>query len=61
MNTLNFKISSAYICVKNMDRAIEFYQRLFNLSVLTKDEVFSCFDINGFRLFLRKYYHKYMK
>lgn len=49
---LHMKITSAYICVKNMDRAIDFYQALFNQSVTKKDEIASCFDIQGFRLFL---------
>jgi predicted enzyme related to lactoylglutathione lyase len=32
-----------------MDRAIDFYERLFEQSVEEKDEVFSIFNIKGFR------------
>lgn len=49
---LQMKINSAYICVKNMERAVKFYEKLFNQPVSKKDETFSCFDIHGFRLFL---------
>lgn len=38
-----------YICVHNMDRAINFYENLFNCKVTGKDEIYSVFDINGFR------------
>jgi predicted enzyme related to lactoylglutathione lyase len=46
------KITSAYICVQNMDRAITFYQKLFDQPVMKRDEITSCFDVQGFRLFL---------
>lgn len=49
---LEIKLNSLYICVKNMERAIEFYEKFFEQSVFKKDEVFSIFDIKGFRFCL---------
>ncbi len=43
-------ISSMYICVRDMDRAIDFYEDLLDQTVTEKDDVYSVFDINGFRL-----------
>jgi predicted enzyme related to lactoylglutathione lyase len=50
--SLEIKLNSLYICVKNMERAIGFYEKVLNQSVLKKDEVFSIFDIKGFRFCL---------
>ena len=49
---LNFKLNSLYICVKDMNRAIDFYEKLLEQSVEKRDEVFSVFNINGFRFCL---------
>ncbi|HCQ89862.1 MAG TPA: glyoxalase, partial [Clostridium sp.] len=40
---MNFeiKLNSLYICVKNMERAINFYEKFFEKQVDIKDEVFS--------------------
>ncbi len=46
---LTFKINSLYICVKDMQRAIEFYEKLFEQKVTEQDEIYSFFDIQGFR------------
>lgn len=46
---LNFMLNSLYICVKDMNRAIEFYERLLGQAVTERDEIYSVFDINGFR------------
>jgi hypothetical protein len=46
---LTFRINSLYVCVKDMQRAIEFYERLFKQNVTERDEIYSVFDINGFR------------
>lgn len=46
------KLNSAYLCVKNMDRAIAFYEKFLEQPVKVKDEIFSIFDFNGFRLCL---------
>jgi len=43
-------LSSMYICVREMDRAIDFYEDLLDQIVTEKDDVYSVFDINGFRL-----------
>ncbi|MFD3155695.1 VOC family protein [Haloimpatiens sp. FM7330] len=49
---LNFTLNSLYICVKDMNRAIDFYEKLLEQSVEKRDEVFSIFNINGFRFCL---------
>lgn len=50
--SLEININSLYICVKNMDRAVGFYEKFFQQAVYKKDEIFSIFDINGFRFCL---------
>lgn len=45
-----FKIRSLYLCVKDMDRAISFYENFFEQNPLVCDKIYSIFDINGFRL-----------
>ena len=52
---MNCKIVSLYICVKNMERAIRFYEELFDQPVTEKDDTYSVFDINGFRFGLFSY------
>ena len=47
---MNCHIKSLYLCVKNMERAICFYENFFEKEVTIKDEIYSVFDINGFRL-----------
>ena len=42
-------INSLYICVKDMNRAIKFYEALFEQAVTERDEIYSVFDVNGFR------------
>lgn len=51
---MNFeiKLNSLYICVKDMDRAINFYEQLFNCKVSTKDDIFSSFQLESFRFCL---------
>lgn len=46
---LNCNIGSLYICVKNMDRAIKFYEDFFEQPVTERDNIYSVFEINGFR------------
>ncbi|BBF45490.1 lactoylglutathione lyase family protein, diverged [Lachnospiraceae bacterium KM106-2] len=48
-------IRSMYLCVKDMERAICFYEELFEKRVLVRDEVYSVFDLDGFRLGLFAY------
>lgn len=47
---LNCHIRSLYLCVKDMERAIHFYENFFEKEVTIKDEIYSVFEINGFRL-----------
>ncbi|MGN0616971.1 VOC family protein [Ruminococcus flavefaciens] len=51
-------IKSLYLCVKDMERAIKFYEELFEQKVTEKDDVYSVFDVNGFRLGLFAYEKK---
>jgi len=46
---LTFIVKSLYVCVKDMQRAIEFYEKLLGQKVSERDEIYSVFDINGFR------------
>lgn len=43
-------IRSLYLCVKDMHRAIKFYENFFEKDVFIKDDIYSVFDIDGFRL-----------
>lgn len=48
-------INSLYICVKDMKRAVRFYEEFFDQSVTEADDTYSVFDINGFRFGLFAY------
>lgn len=48
-------IKSLYLCVNDMERAIVFYEELFEQKVAIHDEIYSVFDISGFRLGLFAY------
>lgn len=52
---IDYNISSLYICVDDMERAINFYEELFEKAVTVRDEIYSVFDINGFRYGLFNY------
>lgn len=52
---MNCYIKSLYICVKDMDRAIAFYEGFFGQKVTKKDDIYSVFDVNGFRFGLFAY------
>ena len=41
---MNCKISSLYICVKDMERAIRFYEDFFDQPVTERDDIYSIFD-----------------
>ncbi|MFA9464018.1 MAG: VOC family protein [Velocimicrobium sp.] len=47
---MNCNIKSLYLCVTDMERAILFYEIFFEQKVTVKDNIYSVFDINGFRL-----------
>ncbi len=46
---MNCSIKSLYLCVTDMERAILFYEKLFEKEVTVRDEIYSVFDVNGFR------------
>ena len=52
---MNFNIRSLYICVRDMDRAIRFYEDFFEQPVTERDPLYSVFDIHGFRFGLFAY------
>lgn len=43
------KIKSLYICVNDMERAINFYTSFFEKSPIKNDSIYSVFDVDGFR------------
>ena len=49
------KIKSLYICVDNMQRAIDFYTNFFEKEPIKSDSIYSVFDIDGFRFGLFAY------
>lgn len=48
-------LTSLYLCVRDMPRAIAFYETLLERGVTSRDEIYSVFEINGFRLGLFAY------
>ena len=52
---MNCKIDSLYICVKDMKRAVHFYEAFFDQQVTEYDDTYSVFDIDGFRFGLFAY------
>lgn len=52
---MEWSIKSLYLCVNDMNRAITFYEDLLEQTVTVRNEVYSVFDINGFRLGLFAY------
>lgn len=48
-------LKSLYLCVHDMTRSIHFYEKLLDMHVTIKDEIYSVFEINGFRLGLFAY------
>lgn len=55
---MNCRIYSLYLCVKDMERAICFYEDFFEMPVTERDEIYSVFEIGGFRLGLFAYEKK---
>ncbi|MDD2823537.1 MAG: VOC family protein [Candidatus Daviesbacteria bacterium] len=45
-------LNSAYICVKDMNRAIKFYEQFLEQQVNVKDDLFSIFNLDGFNFCL---------
>lgn len=52
---MEFHINSLYLCVKDMERAIKFYEDFFESVVTEKSDIYSVFNVNGFRLGLFAY------
>ena len=50
-----YNIGSLYLCAEDMERAIRFYENFFEQAVTERDDIYSVFDINGFRLGLFAY------
>jgi len=46
------KLNSSYICVKNMKRAIDFYEKFLERKVSVRDELFSIFEVDRFFFYL---------
>lgn len=44
---MNCTIRSLYLCVKDMDRAIRFYESFLEQPVTGRDDLYSVFDVNG--------------
>ncbi|MBS4535723.1 VOC family protein [Clostridium sp. D2Q-14] len=49
---LEINLNSLCICVKDMERAIKFYEKFLKQPVDKKDEVFSIFNFKGFNFCL---------
>lgn len=52
---MNCSIRSLYLCAKDMERAIRFYEEFFEQAAAVRDEIYSVFEIGGFRLGLFAY------
>lgn len=52
---MDCSIKSLYLCVNNMERAIAFYEDLLEQDATIRDDIYSVFNINGFRLGLFAY------
>ncbi|MCR4639151.1 VOC family protein [Ruminococcus sp.] len=55
---MEFHINSLYLCVKDMDRVINYYEDFLEQKVTEKSDIYSVFDVNGFRLGLFAYEKK---
>lgn len=47
---MNCYITSLYLCVTDMNRAVKFYENFFEKPVTVCDEIYSVFNLNEFRL-----------
>lgn len=45
-----YNMRSLYLCVLDMKRAVTFYEKFLEQPVTVEDDIYSVFDINGFRL-----------
>ena len=44
------QLKSLYLCVEDMQRAVAFYESFLQQDVTVYDDIYSVFDIDGFRL-----------
>lgn len=44
------QLKSLYLCVEDMQRAVAFYESFLQQDVTVYDDIYSVFDIHGFRL-----------
>ena len=49
------QLKSLYLCVEDMQRAVAFYDSFLQQDVTVYDDIYSVFDIHGFRLGLFAY------
>lgn len=52
---MDINIKSLYICVNDMSRAVKFYRIFFEKDPVVLDDIYSVFDLNGFRFGLFSY------
>lgn len=52
---MNCSLRSMYLCVNDMERAIRFYEDFLERPAVVRDEIYSVFEIDGFRLGLFAY------
>lgn len=52
---MDCNLRSLYLCVNDMERALKFYENFFERSAVIVDDIYSIFEINGFRLGLFAY------
>ncbi len=46
---MDCKVGSLYLCVKDMERAVRFYEDFFEMPVTIKDDIYSDFHVGGFQ------------
>ena len=54
-NNMFCQLKSLYLCVEDMQRAVAFYESFLQQDVTVYDDIYSVFDIHGFRLGLFAY------
>lgn len=52
---MSCSIASLYICVRDMERAVRFYEDFFDGPAAVRDDIYSVFDVDGFRFGLFAY------
>lgn len=52
---MDCSLRSLYLCVDDMERALRFYEVFLDRPALVRDDIYSVFEIGGFRLGLFAY------